>query len=96
MVYAPQNVLTSGGYFLSYSTLHLTELALRYDSSQLPYSAEYERGMLATDQLHPSIHRYVTWMVIGLPTLAQDTSSKLHTYVPPYSDLIHNTRVVLP
>lgn len=80
MVYTPQNGLTSGGHFLSYSTLHLSELALRYDSSKMPNS-NHERGKLATNAIHPSIHRYVTWMVIGLPTIARDTSSELHAHV---------------
>jgi len=78
MVYTPQDGLTSGGHFLSYSTLHLTEFALRYDSSRMP-NANYERGQIATNAIHPSIGRYITWMVIGLPTIAQDTSSEWET-----------------
>ncbi|KAG6369558.1 hypothetical protein JVT61DRAFT_14261 [Boletus reticuloceps] len=75
MVYTPQNGMTSGGHFISYSTLHLTELALRYDSSEVPgKDAKYERDALSTNATHPSVHRYITWMVIGLPVLAQDTS----------------------
>ncbi|KAI6138056.1 hypothetical protein BKA82DRAFT_4021780 [Pisolithus tinctorius] len=36
MVYTPQNGLTSGGHFLSYSTMHLTEIAINYDCSKVP------------------------------------------------------------
>lgn len=82
MVYTPQNGMTSGGHFVSYSTLHLTELALRYDSSKMPgKDAEYERDNLSTNATHPSLHRYITWMVIALPVLAQDTSSESHMCV---------------
>ncbi|KAG6369562.1 hypothetical protein JVT61DRAFT_14270 [Boletus reticuloceps] len=75
MVYTPQNGMTSGGHFISYSTLHLTELSLRYDSSKMPgQDAEYEREKVSTNATHPSVRRYITWMVIGLPVLAQDAS----------------------
>jgi hypothetical protein len=77
MVFTPQNGLTSGGHFLSYSTLHLTELAMRYDSSKRPgKNVQDERGELATNAVHPSVRRYITWMVLGLPVMAQDDSSK--------------------
>ncbi|KAI6139410.1 hypothetical protein BKA82DRAFT_4020172 [Pisolithus tinctorius] len=36
MVFTPQNSLTSRGHFLSYATMHLTEIATNYDCSKVP------------------------------------------------------------
>ncbi|KAI9452333.1 hypothetical protein HD554DRAFT_2043720 [Boletus coccyginus] len=65
-----QNCLASGGHFLSYSTMHLTELANAFDCSV--GEDGIIRGLVSTNAVHPSLNRYVTWMVLGLPVLAQD------------------------
>ncbi|KAG9311146.1 hypothetical protein JVU11DRAFT_8209 [Chiua virens] len=74
IVYTPQNGLMTGGHFLSYSTMHMTQLAMEYESSAVPSHPKSERAQYTTNATHPSIYRYVTWMILGLPTLAQDTS----------------------
>lgn len=56
--------------------MHLTELAFRYDSRQVPGLEGTEAAQIATNAEHPSILRYVTWMVLGLPALAQDRSRR--------------------
>ncbi|KAI5999285.1 hypothetical protein EDD15DRAFT_2193947 [Pisolithus albus] len=71
MVYTPQSGLTSGGHFLSYSTMHLTEVSVAYDCSGCPGKAE-ERGLVATNAAHPSLYRYIIWMILALPKFASD------------------------
>lgn len=73
MVYTPQDGVTSGGHFLSYSTLHLTELSLGYDSSTTDDNRSL-RGLMATNASHPALLRYVVWMVLALPNMASDKS----------------------
>lgn len=58
--------------------MHLTEVAVRYDCGKIPGQAEGDRASIATNSEHPSIQRYVTWMVLGLPILAQDANRKSH------------------
>ncbi|KAI5984120.1 hypothetical protein F5J12DRAFT_899406 [Pisolithus orientalis] len=72
MVYTPQNGLTSGGHFLSYSTMHLTEIAINYDCSKVPEGKQTMRGLAGTNAVHPAIHRIIVWMVLALPMMAKD------------------------
>ncbi|KAF8435844.1 hypothetical protein L210DRAFT_3648501 [Boletus edulis BED1] len=74
VVYTPQNGLTSGGHFLCYSTMHLTQLVQWYDCGKIPGQAEGQRDTISTNADHPSIKRYLTWMVLGLPVLAQQAT----------------------
>ena len=67
MVYSPQDGMTSGGHFLSYSSLHLTELALSYDCSENEYGTL--RSYSATNSVHPSLHRYIFRLLLALPHL---------------------------
>ncbi|KAI6145420.1 hypothetical protein BKA82DRAFT_4016258 [Pisolithus tinctorius] len=70
MVFTPQDSLTSGGHFLSYSSFHLAQLAIQYDCSKCE-DGETESGELSTNVVHPSIHHYITQMVLELPEMAQ-------------------------
>jgi len=56
--------------------MHLTELSNAYDCSELPGEDGFIRGKLATNAIHPSVSRYVTWMLIGLPIMSQDGSRR--------------------
>ncbi|KAI6016262.1 hypothetical protein BKA83DRAFT_4497885 [Pisolithus microcarpus] len=71
MVYTPQSGLTSGGHFLSYSTMHLTEVSVGYDCSKHP-GEDVERELVATNAAHPSLYRYIIWMILALPKFASD------------------------
>ncbi|KAF8548953.1 hypothetical protein OG21DRAFT_1526145 [Imleria badia] len=71
--YTPQDGMTSGGHFLSYLTLHWMELSMAYDSTTFPRTDEACGGG-ATNATHPSVPRYIAWMVLALPTLAHDKS----------------------
>ncbi|KAI6042282.1 hypothetical protein EDC04DRAFT_2601068 [Pisolithus marmoratus] len=78
MVYTPQNSLTSGGHFLSYSTVHLTELAVAYDCSKCP-GEDGEQELAATNAAHPSLYRYIIWMILMLPKFASDQAKKYNS-----------------
>lgn len=58
--------------------MHLTELANAFDCSRLPGEHDTTRGMIGTNAVHPSFDRYVTWMLLGLPVLAQDPKRTSH------------------
>lgn len=65
---------------MSYSTMHLTQLALEYDCGAHPDEDGDDRANYATNANHPSIGRYVTWMVLGLPTISQDPQRKWNSW----------------
>ncbi|KAI6117769.1 hypothetical protein EV401DRAFT_2072319 [Pisolithus croceorrhizus] len=64
MVYTPVPTVMSGGHFLTYETMHLTEMALTLD-----FGLGKEDIQHATNALHPGTLRKVYRMVIALPTL---------------------------
>ncbi|KAI5981118.1 hypothetical protein EDD15DRAFT_2380326 [Pisolithus albus] len=65
MVYTPVHTVMSGGHFLTYETLHLTEMALTFDFG-LDHKGEHQH---ATNSLHPGTLRKVYRMAIALPVL---------------------------
>ena len=87
MVYSSQDGLTSGGHFLTYSTMHFTYAALTYDNSVVPGSKNRMRFSIATNAVHPCIKRNVTWMVLGLFGIAQDPLRALSWPIPCASHL---------
>jgi hypothetical protein len=66
MVYTPVKGMTSGGHFLLYDTLHLTELTRAFDSSLHPED-KFERADLATNADHHSTGRQILRMALALP-----------------------------
>ena len=62
MVYTPNKGMTSGGHFLTYDMMHLTELIRAYDKSKIA------RGKGATNAVH-DINRQVIRMTLALPAL---------------------------
>ncbi|KAI6001233.1 hypothetical protein EDD15DRAFT_2230494 [Pisolithus albus] len=64
MVYTPVPTVMSGGHFLTYETMHLTEMALTLDSELGNEDMQH-----ATDALYPGTLRKVYHMAIALPTL---------------------------
>jgi hypothetical protein len=59
-VYTPVNSIASGGHFMCYETLHLVELARRFDTFY---------AHVATNADHWSVHRTLCRMAMALPTL---------------------------
>lgn len=64
MVYTPVPTVMSGGHFLTYEAMHLTEMALTLD-----FGLGNEDMQHATNALHPGTLRKVYRMAIALPTL---------------------------
>ncbi|KAI5997370.1 hypothetical protein EDD15DRAFT_2194469 [Pisolithus albus] len=46
-------------------------LAVAHDCSAHPGKVE-EHGLIATNAAHPSLHRYIIWMILALPKFASD------------------------
>lgn len=68
MVYTPVPTVMSGGHFLAYDTMHLTEFALVFD---LGLDQNRVRRVEATNALHPGVLRSVYRMAIALPQYVQ-------------------------
>lgn len=68
---------------MAYSTMHLTEVSLAFDRTNVAGDDAVSRGKVEQNATHPSLNRYVTWMVLGLPALAKDPkrTSNLERYV---------------
>jgi hypothetical protein len=71
LVYTPVKGMVSGGHFLSYETLHLTEMACAYDGSE--NADGVLRKTLATNSAH-DISRRVMSMMLALPDLVHTRS----------------------
>ena len=76
-VYTPVKSIASGGHFLTYGTLHLTEIARAYDNS--PYG-EWTRKIFTTNNEHEAVPRQLSRMLLALPLLV-DTQGKLYWYL---------------
>jgi hypothetical protein len=72
LVYTPVNGMVSGGHFLSYETLHLTEMACSYDESKNPKGEL--RKTWATNSAH-DVSRKVLRMMLALPDLVHTRST---------------------
>ncbi|KAI6094832.1 hypothetical protein EDD16DRAFT_1721328 [Pisolithus croceorrhizus] len=66
MVYAPVPTIMCGGHFLSYDTMHLTEVALSFD---LGLDRNGQIREKASDPVLPGLQRKVYLMAISLPEL---------------------------
>ena len=66
MVYTPVKGMTSGGHFLLYDSLHLTELTRANDRSTQP-EEKFERAELATNADHHATGRQILRMALALP-----------------------------
>jgi hypothetical protein len=69
MVYTPVKGMTSGGHFLTYDTMHMTEMIREYDSSKP------SRGKKASNAVH-DINRQVIRMTLALPALVWTRSEQ--------------------
>lgn len=87
--------MTSGGHFLSYASLHLTEVALAYDCGEHPEHTKKNplyMGDFATNAVHPSVIRQLAWMAIALPVLSKDPEREFPDDAKtPNHDLISGT-----
>ncbi|KAF8062561.1 hypothetical protein FPV67DRAFT_1673032 [Lyophyllum atratum] len=67
-VYTPIRSIALGGHFLTYNTLHLTEVSRAYD---------HRKARLVTNADHPSIHLTLSGMMVTL--FREPSKIKLHT-----------------
>lgn len=80
MVFTPVPSVMSGGHFLCYDTMHLTEFALVFD---LGLDQKKKRRIEASNALHPGTLRVVYRMAIALPKYVQSRSTyqiPIHTH----------------
>jgi hypothetical protein len=63
-VYTPVKSIASGGHFLTYNTMHLTDIARVYDSSIYEHRP---RHTFATNNVHDAVPRQLTRMMLALP-----------------------------
>lgn len=68
MVYTPQPTIMSGGHFLSYDTMHLTEFWLCFD---LGRDVKWRSRAHASNSSHPGMLRKVYRMVMALPIMVK-------------------------
>jgi hypothetical protein len=69
-VYTPVKGLTSGGHFLTYDSLHLTELTRGYENSE--NSKKKRRLDYTTNASSPSLNRWLFRMALAMPLLASE------------------------
>ena len=67
--------MTSGGHFLSYSSLHLIEVVIDYDCAEHPEhtkSNSLYMGDFAMNAAYPLMIRQLAWMALALSVLSKD------------------------
>lgn len=68
MVYTPMPTVMSGGHFLCYDTMHLTEFSLTFD---LGLDQKGEQRLQGSNALHPGVLRKVYRMALALPDVSK-------------------------
>lgn len=81
MVYTPVSTIMSGGHFLSYNTMHLTEMALSFDFG---LDQGNDTRPQAANAAHTGMLRKVYRMAIALPQLVQSRCQYSKSLLPNY------------
>lgn len=67
MVYTPVPSIMSGGHFLTYDTMHLSEMAVSFDLGLDSHEPRHH----VTNAVHPGMLRKVYRMAIALPHIVE-------------------------